>query len=182
MTLFPLVAVQVPGMVTFGVLMRHSQKRKELERRRRRGARLLAAGQPQAEVARRVGVSRQTVMRWERLRQQGGLEALRRAEHFGRPQRLSESQRKELVRLLKAGSLAAGFATELWTLPRIARLIEERFSVSMVPSSVWRLRGRLGWRVQRPSGQARERDERAIRTWKAKRWPALKKSLRDKAA
>jgi transposase len=161
--------------------MRHSQKRKELERRRRRGARLLAAGQSQAEVARRVGVSRQTVMRWERLRQQGGLEALRRAEHFGRPERLSESQRKELVRLLKAGSLAAGFATELWTLPRIARLIEERFSVSMVPSSVWRLLGRLGWSVQRPSGQARERDERAIRTWKNKRWPALKKSLRDKA-
>jgi Winged helix-turn helix len=40
--------------------------------------------------------------------------------------------------------------------------------------------GRLGWSVQRPSGQARERDERAIRTWKAKR-SALKKSLRDKA-
>ena len=156
-------------MVISGVLMRHSQRRKELERRR--GARFLAAGQPQAELARHVGVSRQTVMRWERLRQQGGLEALRRAEHFGRPERLSESQREELVRLLKAGSLAAGFATELWTLPRIARLIEERFSVSMVPSSVWRLLGRLGWSVQRPSGQARERDERAIRTWKAKRWP-----------
>ena len=167
-------------MVTFAVPMRHSQKRKELERRRRRGARLLAAGQPQAEVARRVGVLRQTVMRWERLRQQGGLEVLRRAEHFGRPERLSESQREELVQVLKAGSLAADFATELWTVPRIARLIEEKFAVSMVPSSVWRLLGRLGWSVQRPSGQARARDERAIRTWKAKRWPALKDSLRDK--
>ena len=181
MTLFTLLAVQVPGMATFGVLMKHVEKRKQLERRRRRGARLLAAGHTQAEVARQVGVSRQTVMRWERLRQQGGLAALRRAEHFGRPERLSESQREELVRLLKAGSLAAGFATELWTLPRIARVIEERFSVSMVPSSVWRLLGRLGWSAQRPSGQARERDERAIRTWKAKRWPELKKSLRDRA-
>ena len=68
-TLFTLLAVQAPGMVTFGVLMKHVEKRKELERRRRRGARLLAAGQAQAEVARQVGVSRQTVMRWERLRQ-----------------------------------------------------------------------------------------------------------------
>ena len=161
--------------------MKHSEKRKELERRRRRGARLLAAEHPQAELARRVGVSCQTVMRWERLRQQGGLEALRRSEHFGRPERLSESQRKELTRLLKAGSLAAGFATEPWTLPRIARLIEERFSVSMVSPSVWRLLGRLGWSVQGPRGQARQRDKRAIRTWKAKRWPALKESLRDKA-
>ena len=123
--------------------MRHSQKRKALERCRRRGARLLVAGQPQAEVARRVGVSRQTVMRWERLRQQGGLEALRRAEHFGRLERRSRSQCKELVRVLKAGSLAAGFATELWTLPRIARLIEEQFAASMVPTSVWRLLERL---------------------------------------
>ena len=63
MTLFQLFAVQVLGMVTFGVPVKHSEKLQELERRRRRGAKLLAAGQPQAEVARRVGVSRQTVMR-----------------------------------------------------------------------------------------------------------------------
>ena len=123
-------------------------------------------------------VSRQTVMRWERLRQQGGLESLRRAEHFGRPRLLSGSLREELVRLLKAGSLAGGFATVLWT--RIARLIEDSSSVSMVPSSVWRLRARHGTSVQRPSGQARERDALEIRAWEAKRSPALQKSLREK--
>jgi transposase len=151
-----------------------------MERRRRRGARLLAAGESQAEVARRVGVSRQTVMRWDRARQSGGIEALRRARHFGRPERLSTAQRQELVRLLKDGAIASGFPTELWTLPRIAQLVEQKFAVSLVPSSVWRLLGRLGWSVQRPTGQARERDERAIRRWKTKRWPELKKSLRDK--
>ncbi len=161
--------------------MRHSQKLKEMERRRRRGARLLAAGETQAEVARQVGVSRQTAMRWDRARQEGGLEALRRAAHFGRPERLSPTQRQELVRLLKEGALSAGFPTELWTLPRIAQLIEAKFAVKMVASSVWRLLGRLGWSVQRPTGQARERDDRAVRKWKAKRWPELKKSLRDKA-
>jgi len=161
--------------------MRHSQRMKELERRRRRGARLLAAGESQAEVARQVGVSRQTAMRWDRARQEGGMEAFRRATHFGRPERLNVAQRVELVRLLKEGALASGFSTELWALPRIAHLIETKFAVKMVPSSVWRLLGRLGWSVQRPTGQARERDERAIRTWKAKRWPELKKSLRDKA-
>jgi transposase len=161
--------------------MTNEQRLKELERRRRRGARLLAAGEAQAEVARRVGVSRQSVLRWERARQSGGLEALRRPARFGRPQRLSDAQCEELVRLLKVGAMAAGFATELWTLPRIAKLVEERFAVRLVQSSVWRLLRRLGWSVQRPSGQARQRDERAIRTWKAKRWPELKKSLRDKA-
>ena len=109
------------------------------------------------------------------------MEALRQAPHFGRPERLSVAQRKELVRLLKDRALAAGFPTELWTLTRIAELIEAKFAVKMVDSSVWRLPGRLGWSVQRPAGEARERDERAIRTWNAKRWPELKKSLRDKA-
>jgi transposase len=161
-------------MVLFGVVMKHVEKRKELERRRRHGARLLAAGHPQAEAASQVGVSRRTAMRWERLRRQGGLEARRRAEHSGHPGRLCEWEREELVRLLKAGSPAVGFATELWTLLRIARVIEDMFSVSMVSSSVWRLLGRLGWSVQRPSGEARERDEPAIRGWKAKKWPAIK--------
>ena len=109
------------------------------------------------------------------------MEALRRAPHCGRPERLSAAQRKGLVRLLKEGALAAGFPTELWTLPRIAQLIEAKFPLKMVASSVWRLLGRLGWSVQRPAGQARERDERAVRTGKAKRWAELKKSLRDKA-
>jgi transposase len=109
------------------------------------------------------------------------MEALRRAARLGRPERLSAEQRRDLIRLLKEGALAAGFPTELWTLPRIAQLIDSKFAVTLVPSSVWRLLGRLGWSVQRPSGQARERDEGAVRTWKSKRWPELKKSLRDRA-
>lgn len=85
------------------------------------------------------------------------------------------------MRELKTGALAAGFPTELWTLPRIGELIERRFAVHLAQSSVWRLLRDLGWSVQRPSGQARERNERAIATWKARRWPELKKSQRGKA-
>ena len=71
------------------------------------------------------------------------------------------------MRLQKAGALAVGFTTELWTVRRNARLIE-MFSVSMAPSSVRRLLGRIGLSVQRLSGEARELDELAIRSWKAK--------------
>jgi transposase len=161
-------------------VMNNEKRLKELERRRTRAARLLAAGVKQAEVARRVGVSRQAVQRWERVRQHQGVAGLKSPSRFGRPPKLSEAQRKVLVTALKQGALAAGFATELWTLPRIGRLIKERFGVSLAESSVWRVLGELGWSVQRPTGQARQRDEQAIRTWKAKRWPALKKSQRDR--
>jgi len=147
----------------------------EWERRRRRGARLLEVGVKQAEVARRMGVTRTSVSRWEKLRQEGGEEALKRPKRFGRPRRLSDAQCEELIEQLKAGALAAGFATELWTLPRMRTLIEQRFSVKLTEPSVWRLLRSLGWSVQRPTGQARQRNEKAIRTWKARRWPELKK-------
>jgi transposase len=112
-----------------------------------------------------VGVSRQAAWRWEQLRQTGGLEALRRPKHFGRPLRLSDAQCEELVRQLNAGALASGFPTELWSLPRVAQLIEQRFAVRLTQPSVWRLLRALGWSVQRPTGQARRRrDEKAIRS------------------
>ena len=162
-------------MVRFGVAMDNEQRLKDLERRRLRGARLLGNGTRAAEVARQTGVSRQTVMRWERALKENGLESLQRAEVFGRPRRLSAQQIQELGALLKAGSLAAGYATEIWTLPRIAQLIHRHFQLQLSQSSVWRTLRHMGWSVQRPARQARERDERAVQAWKKKRWPQLKK-------
>lgn len=157
------------------------QHLKELEKRRKRGMRLLAEGLWPSEVARRVGVTRQSVLRWTKLKDRGGVEALKRPARFGRPPKLDDAQRTELIKALKGGAMAAGFPSELWTLPRIASLIQERFAVELSEPSVWRMLQQLGWSVQRPTGQARQRDEVAISTWKEKRWPAVKKSLRDKA-
>jgi hypothetical protein len=48
--------------------------------------------------------------------------------------------------------------------------------VQLSNPSVWRLlRGRLGWSVQRPQRQAKERDEEAIQHWVAHEWPRIKK-------
>jgi transposase len=71
-----------------------------------------------AEVARRIGVSRQTVMRWQRKLESGGLAQMARVGVLGRG-RPFNVQIKELGGLPKAGSIAAGFANELWTLQRI---------------------------------------------------------------
>ena len=55
--------------------------------------------------------------------------------------------------------MAAGFPSELWTLPRIASLIKERSAAEQSQPSVWRMLQQLGWSVQRPTGHARQRDE-----------------------
>jgi transposase len=150
------------------------QKAKKLQRRRMRAGRLLAGGMPQAEVARREGVSRTTVSAWNRELEAHGLEGLR-ARPRGRPSGLTDAQRGELLKALLAGALAEGFHTDLWTLPRVGVLIERRFGRRYSESQVWRILVALGFSCQRPDSRALERNDGAIRRWKRNRWPALKK-------
>lgn len=152
----------------------------ELEQRRRLAADLLRRGLRPAEVARRVDASRQSVLRWGRRLEQDGIRGLRRAGRVGRAPVLTDGQLEALAKQLKAGSLAAGYATEMWTLPRIGALIEREFGVRLAASSVWRTLQRMGWSVQRPASRARQQDPAAVMQWKQKRWPALKKALRGK--
>jgi len=153
---------------------------KALQRRRLRAARLLEQGLPQAEVARRIGVSRQSVNAWAKRLDTEGPEALK-ATPLGRPGSFGTAQRRELTRLLKRGALAAGFPTELWTLPRVGALIADRFGNQYSEVHVWRLLRELGFSCQRPTGRAIQRNEPAIREWKQQQWPALKKTQKNAA-
>lgn len=146
-----------------------------LETRRMEAARLLRAGLSQAEVARRVGVHRQSVSRWARELAGSGLRGLRKAERTGRPPRLSAAQLRDLERALKRGPEEFGFTSGLWTASRVRNLIEYRTGVRYHEDHVWRILRKLNWSCQRPTGRALERDERAIRYWKKYRWPQIKK-------
>lgn len=157
--------------------MAKSEKQKAKEKRRLRAGRLLLKGIPQVEVAARLGVAKSTVSGWAKRLSESGLDALRSDAKLGRPSGLDDGQRRELVRALKAGAVAQGFPTELWTLPRVRRLIESMFGLRYSEPHVWRILRSLGFSPQRPSKRALERDEVAIRQWKQKRWPALKKTL-----
>lgn len=160
--------------------MRKTERQSELlQRRRLRAGRMLGRGVTQAEVARRVSVTRTTVSQWNAQLQDGGLGALKSRQR-GRPAGLQQAQRRELMRALKSGALAEGFATDLWTLPRVGELIKRRFGRSYCESQVWRILVALGFSCQRPSGRALERNESAIQRWKQTRWPVLKKTPRNK--
>jgi transposase len=150
-----------------------------LERRRMKAARLLQQGVPEAEVARRVGVHRQSVNRWGRQLDQGGRAALKRAPSAGRPGRLSSVDRQRIVQGLKRGPQALGYTTNLWTAWRVADLIERESGVKYSTVHAWRLLRALGWTPQRPAGRALERDEEVIEKWKRQRWPELKKTPKD---
>ena len=151
--------------------------RAQFEERRRLGAHLLRQGKlSQAEIARRLGVSRSAVSQWARQLAQGGWWQLRRRTSNGRPPKLSKAQRHTLRRLLKRGAHQAGFPTERWTLQRIQTVIAREFQLTYHPTYVARLLKQLGWSPQVPLPRAKERDEALIRAWLAQDWPRLKKS------
>jgi len=146
-----------------------------LEARRLRAAGLFQQGESQAEVARVLGVHRQTVYRWAQRFQSQGRAALKKAGRAGRKPRLNSAQLRRIAQELKRGPEVLGYETSLWTAPRVADLIQRQCGISYHPGHVWKILRRLGWSCQRPTGRALERNEAAIRCWKKQRWPELKK-------
>ena len=131
---------------------------------------LFEAGMRQVDVVNELGVSAQTASRWHRRWTVGGRAALIGAERLGRTPRLPDGQLAE--------PKAHGFATDMWTLARVAQVIERVSGVRYSPSQTWLiLRRRLGWTRQRPARRAVERDDEAIEQWAKRDWPRIKRGL-----
>ena len=145
---------------------------------------MLQQGKGVREVARLVKASPSSVSRWKKELEKGGEEALAAKKHQGRPPRLKERQKKELEQILLKGAEAAGYATDLWTLARVAEIIEREFGVQYHPGHVWYILRDMGWTCQKPERRARERDEAAIAQWRKEKWPSIKKGpmTREKAS
>jgi transposase len=152
------------------------RERAARQARRERAAELFAQGRSRAEVARELDVSRQSASRWHAGWQAKGATALQSRGPTGRRPKIPDSALEAIERALLEGALAHGFPTDVWTLDRIAMVIQGLTGVQLSNPSVWRLlRGRLGWTVQRPERQAKERDEEAIQHGVAHEWPRIKK-------
>lgn len=120
-----------------------------MEARRKRAAKLFAKGVTQADVARELEVSRQSVSRWHEAWSQGGASVLKGAGRAGRRPLLDSADLAAVEKALRRGPRASGFTTDIWTLPLIAEVIATLTGVSYHPGHVWRIMGQLGWSPQR---------------------------------
>jgi transposase len=153
----------------------------QLEQRRKRAAQLFEAGKLSlADIARELQVSRQSVSRWFADWKRGGAAALRGAGRAGRKSKLQPQQLKAIDQALRQGAQAHGFSSNLWTLPRVALVIERLTGVRYHPGHVWKILVSMKWSLQRPARQARERDPKKIDGWINGTWPAIKKKLDGK--
>ena len=133
-------------------------------------------GARQVDVARELGVSQQTASRWHRAWQDGGRRALTGVGRPGPAAQLSDKQLRQVEKALLRGPRAHGYPTDMWTLARVAEVIEKVTGVRYQPTQTWIiLRQRLGWSRQRPARRAVERDEEVIAAWVKNEWPRIKK-------
>jgi transposase len=151
------------------------------EWRRLRAIELHDEGWTQASIAKALGVTEAAVSQWMKLARDGGKKALRSKSRRGQAVRLSQKQLQLLPEFLDLGPGAFGFSGELWTCPRIARLIEQEFGVVYHPDHVRRLMHQLGWSYQKPIVRAAERDETVICEWLERSWPQIERKPKRRA-
>ncbi len=76
-------------------------------------------------IAEKLQVDRRTVYNW-RLRKEKEIDWKRRKQK-GATSRLSEKQKEKLKKIIDDGATACGYPTEVWTLKRIAEVIEKEY-------------------------------------------------------
>jgi len=130
--------------------MRPAGSPQALQQRRERAIALLRDGYQPYEVASMLKVDRRSVRRWHAAYRKKGTQALQAKPAPGRPPKLSDKDRTRLEKLLLKGARSAGFATDLWTCPRIAELIQDRFGVCYHVDHIGRLLRTMGWSPQKP--------------------------------
>src|SRR5436309_7300212 len=148
------------------------------EWRRLRALHLKQRGWYQRDSAEALGVSEETVSRWLARARDGGPEALLARPAPGPPPKLSDAQKRLIPDFLWHGPEAYGFRGEVWTRARIAQVIEEEFGVRYHKGHVGKLLQELHWTPQVPIRRALQRDEEAIRRWRADVWPELRRRAR----
>jgi transposase len=147
----------------------------ELERRRRRAVQRVLEGYSTEEVAEFLGVDPRSVRRWVAAHRESGDEGLIARPVSGRPPKLTSTQEKVIRRWLADKPTEHGFATDLWTGPRLALMIRQEFGIGLNPKylTVW-LR-RRGFTPQKPRRVPRQRDPEVIAAWLRTQWPRIKK-------
>jgi transposase len=155
--------------------MRDTGSPEELEHRRLLAVQRVLEGYSTQEVAEFLGVDTRSVRRWIAAYRQEGVPGLRSRPTPGRPPKLTTTWEKIVRRWLADKPTEHGFATDLWTGPRLATLIRQEFGIPLHPwyLSTW-LRGR-GFTPRKPRRVPRQRDPEVIAAWLRTQWPRIKK-------
>ena len=155
--------------------MRTKGSPEELEHRRQLAVQRYLEGYSADEIAEFLDVAPRTVWRWLALFSEQGPEGLSPRPVPGRPPKLTTTQEKVVRRWLTEDPTKHGFATELWTGPRLSELIREEFGIRLNPQYLCTWMRARGFTPQKPQRVAREGDPEEVAAWLKFQWPRIKK-------
>ena len=146
-----------------------------LETMRERAVRSVQDGESPEVVARVIGINRSTIYGWLAQYRRGGWGALKAKPLFGRPPKLDGKKLKWIYDIVtQKNPLQLNFAFALWTREMVAKLIKDKFHISLSLVSVGRLLAQLGITCQRPLHRALERDAALVQQWLKQEYPKIK--------
>ena len=139
-------------------------------------------GRSFAEVAVVLRVHEKTVAAWVHGYCCDGLHGAPRPKPTGRPPKLTPTQNAELVTLIDAGPLQAGFSGACWRSPMIQQLIYERFGVFYNVFYIAQLLKNLGFSYQKAAFVSDHLDEGKRQAWCTTTWPQLLRLAQERQA
>ena len=146
-----------------------------LQQMRERAVRSVQDGESPELVARVLGVNRSTVYGWLAQYRRGGWGALKAKPLFGRPPKLDDKKLRWIYdTVTQRNPLQLKFEFALWTREMVAKLIKDRFGISLSLVSVGRLLAQLGITCQKPLHRALERDDALVQQWLKQEYPKIR--------
>ena len=147
-----------------------------------RAVEAVCRGLPVGDVADAYGIDRTTLFRWTTRYGENGLNGLERKQVSGRPRLLEDLDRMALWEIVLKPATAFGFETDLWTIGRLHRVVQEEYGTTISHDTIWRRLRDAGLTYQKPERQYFEMDEEAREAWMQTEAPQIRKTVQKHKA
>src|SRR5271169_174479 len=165
----------MPASCLFSIMEQLHQGRYSTLEVRERAVEAVSRGLPMGEVADAFGIDRTTLYRWVSRNETVGL--LRKVGS-GRPRLLEDLTEEELVKIVLKPAISYGYETDLWTIGRVHRVIQEEYETEVSQDTIWRRLREAGLTYQKPERQYFQMDEETRKEWMASEAPKIRRAVR----
>lgn len=128
---------------------------------------------PVTTIAESFGVTTEAVYIWLKRARTEGLRSLKATKAPGPEPALSQQQFSALLSAIRRPATKLGYATDLWSGPRLRHFIRHEFDVDYHSKHMPRLLRRIGLNFKFPERRALEQDPIALREWKRRQLPEI---------